>query len=177
MDEENKLEFVPDEEGMAPDFKNKIQKVKDELKKCETEKREYLDGWQRSKADFINYKKDEAKRFEGMVEFLTAGIMGGIIPVLDSFDLALKHELPKEVENGLILIRSQLEDVLKKNGIVEIKINPGDQFDPSRHESVGESESDELEGMIAEIMQRGYLMEEKVLRPVGGKIAKKRAVV
>lgn len=177
MDDENKLEFVPDEEGVAPDFKNKIQKVKDELKKCEAEKKGYLDGWQRSKADFINYKKDEAKRFESITEFLTAGIMGDIIPVLDSFDIALKHELPKEVENGLILIRLQLEDVLKKAGVGAMKTNPGDQFDPSRHESVSEIESDFPDGKIAEILQKGYLAGERILRPARVKISKKRTVI
>ena len=102
--------------------------------------------------------------------------MGGIIPVLDSFDLALKHELPKEVENGMILIRSQLEDVLKRGGVGALKINLGDQFDPSRHESVGEVESDEPDGTIAEITQRGYLIGEKILRPARVKISKRKGM-
>lgn len=171
------LELTPDEESMGEEVKNKIQKIKGELKQCEAEKKEYLDGWQRSKADFINYKKDEAKRFESTLEFLTAGIISDIIPVLDSFDLALKHELPKETERGFTLIRSQLEDILKKSGIAAIKVNLGDQFDPSRHESVAEMESDIPERMIAEEIQKGYLMGEKILRPARVKIAKKKTVV
>lgn len=167
------LELTPDEESMGEEVKNKIRKAKNELKQCEAEKKEYLDGWQRAKADFINYKKDEAKRFESMAEFLTAGIMGDIIPVLDSFDLALKHELPKETERGFTLIRSQLEDILKKSGITAIKVNLGDQFNTSLHESVGEIESDFPEEAVAEIIQKGYLFGEKVLRPARVKISKK----
>lgn len=166
------FEFVPDQEGAGVDFKIKIQKIKDELKKCEAEKKEYLDGWQRSKADFINYKKDEAKRFESMLEFLTAGIMADIIPVLDSFDLAFRQELPKEIERGFTLIRSQLEDILKKSGITTINVALGDQFDPSRHESMGEIESNFPEGTVAETIQKGYMLGEKVLRPARVKISK-----
>ena len=168
------LEFVPDEEGAGRELKDKTQKIRDELKKCEAEKKEYLDGWQRAKADFINYKKDEAKRFESMIEFLTAGIVGDIIPVLDSFDIALRHDLPEETKRGFTLIRSQIEDILKRNEVSEIKINTGEQFDPSRHESLGEIESEFPEGTIAEEIQKGYLIGERVLRPTRVRISKKK---
>src|SRR3989338_1914830 len=122
--------FIEEREGIAPDLHARLEKVKFALKRCEQEKREYLDGWQRDKADHINYRKDEGKRFEDMAQFVTAGFIQEILPVLDSFDLALGHELPKEVEKGVLLIRSQFRDVLKKRGLDEIEVKEGDEFNP-----------------------------------------------
>lgn len=169
------LEMIPDEENLAPDVQIKLKKLKDALKKCETERKEYLDGWQRAKADHINYRKDEGKRFEDMAQLVTAGLVQEILPVLDSFDLALSHGLPKEVEKGVLLIRSQLEEVLQKRGLDEIEVKEGEEFNSEKHESLGEVESEEPEGRVAEIVQRGYLFRERVLRPARVRISKGRS--
>lgn len=166
------VEFIPDEEGALPDLQKKIKKLKEELKKCEAERKEYLEGWQRAKADFINYRNDEGKRFEDMGRFVTAGLIQEVLPVLDSFDLALGHGLPAEVEKGVLLIRSQFEDILKKRGLEQIKVEIGEEFNPEKHESMGEVESDKPAGVIAEIVQRGYLFRDRVLRPARVRIAK-----
>jgi molecular chaperone GrpE len=105
------------------------------------------------------------------VKFAAENIIEDLVPVLDSFDLALEHEMPKDVERGVILIRSQLEDVLRRRG-VEIIRAKGEQFDPGRHESVGEIESDGPEGVVIEELQRGYLLHGKVLRPARVKISR-----
>ncbi|MFY9461811.1 MAG: nucleotide exchange factor GrpE, partial [Candidatus Sungiibacteriota bacterium] len=183
-DNEEKTEIVPDEEFEAADLSDealaesdaseKVKKLKDELKKCEAEKKEYLDGWQRSKADFINYKKDEGKRFEDMARFVIAGLVDDILPVLDSFDLALSHGLPAETEKGVLLIRSQFEDVLKKRGLLPITVQAGEKFDPQKHESVGEVESEEAAGAVAEVVQKGYVFQGRVLRPARVRIAKEK---
>lgn len=148
------------------------QKESTDLEKCEKEKKEYLEGWQRAKADFINYKKDEGRRLEDMAKFITAGFVQDILPVLDSFDLALGHDLSKESEKGILLIRSQFEDVLKKRGLEQIKTEPGDKFNPEIHESIGEVESEHPEGVIGEIVQKGYTFRERVIRPVRVRLAK-----
>lgn len=176
-DEETKneeIELVPDEDGLLPDLQKKFQKLKEELNKCEAERKEYLDGWQRAKADYINYRKEEERRFEDMAQFLTAGFMQELLPVLDSFDLALDHKFPKDVEKGVLLIRSQFEDILKKRGLNKIEVKEGDEFSPEKHESLGEIESDVPEGKVAEVAQCGYLFSGKVLRPARVKISKGR---
>lgn len=170
--QDNELELIPDEETTGPDFQAKIKKVKEELKKCETERKEYLDGWQRAKADHINYKKDEGKRFEDLAQFVTAGFIQDILPVLDSFDLALGHRLAPDVEKGVLLIKSQFEDVLKKRGLEQIKVLPGEEFNPEKHESIGEMESNQPAGTIAEEVQRGYTLRGRVLRPVRVRLSK-----
>ena len=172
--EEEILEIIADEENGPPDWQKKITKTKEDLKNCETEKKEYLAGWQRAKADFINYRKDEGKRFQEMAVFVAAGLVQEILPVLDSFNLALSHNLASEAEKGILLIRSQLEDILKKRGLEQIKVVSGEDFNPEKHESIGEAESDLPEGKIVEEIQRGYLFQGKVLRPARVKLAKNR---
>ncbi len=177
-DDEKKddIEIVADteEENNLPDLQKKTKKIKEDLKRCEAEKREYLEGWQRAKADHINYRRDENKRFSDMAIFATADFIQEVLPVLDSFDLAFNHNLAPEIEKGIFLIRSQLEDVLKRKGLEQIKTKAGDEFNPEWHESIGEVESDLPEGKIAEVVQKGYSFQDKALRPTRVKIAKSK---
>jgi len=165
-------------------LEEKPAETNDPLAQCEKEKQEYLAGWQRAKADHINYRKDEAKRFEDTARFVTAGLIQDVLPVLDSFDLALpsfasqnlggSQVLSQDAEKGVLLIKSQLCDILKKRGLEEIKVSPGDQFDPEKHESVGEAESEYPAGTIAEEMQKGYYFQSRVLRPVRVRLVKSK---
>jgi len=168
MGEEKKdnesLEFIIDEESGEINMAAKVKKLKEDLTSCHSERKEYLDGWQRTKADFINYKKDEGKRFEDMARFVAHGLIQDVLPILDSFDLAMGHWLPHEVGKGILLIRSQLLDILKRRGLEEMR-SEGQKFDPVYHEAVSEVESDREEGMIVEEIQKGYLLRGQVLRP------------
>ena len=99
MKDENDIEIIPaqsddieaGEEGDESDFKNRLKKVKDELKSCQKEKEEYLAGWQRAKADFINARKDEEKRMEEFAKFANKSILINFLQVADSVDMALRH--------------------------------------------------------------------------------------
>lgn len=150
--------------------------LEEKLQKCEVERKEYLDGWQRAKADYVNYKNEEGRRMEDMARFITAGFVQDILPVLDSFDLALHSSkgVAPEVERGILLIRTQFEDVLKRRGTEGIKVTPGDIFNPEIHESIGEVDSDFSEGVVAEEVQRGYILRGKVLRPARVRLAKRK---
>lgn len=171
---EENIELVPDEEHTLPDIQKKLKQEKEKLQKCEAERKEYLDGWQRAKADHINYKNEEGRRMEDMARFMTAGLTQELLPVLDSFDLALGHGMPPDLERGILLIRSQFEDILRKRGVSQIKVKPGDIFDPEHHEAVGEIEGEHPPGTIAEEVQRGYMLRERVLRPVRVRLSKPR---
>ena len=166
------MELIPDEEAVLPDLRARIKKLKDDLSRCEAERREYLDGWQRAKADLINYKKDESKRFAETVQFVSVAAMQELLPVLDSFDMALAHAMAPETEKGILLIRSQLTDILKKQGLEEIIVADGEAFDPQKHESVGETESQHPAGAIAEIVQKGYAVAGRIIRPARVKLAR-----
>jgi molecular chaperone GrpE len=166
------VEFLPEEDGDAVDLAAKIKKLTAQLRQCGEERKEYLEGWQRAKADYINYRKDEGKRFEDMARFVTAGLIQEILPVLDSFSLALSHGLAPEEQKGVLLIRSQLMDILKKRGVEELVVRVGDTFSPEKHESVGEIESELPAEVIAQELQKGYMFNGRVLRPARVRIAK-----
>jgi len=144
-----------------------------ELAKYKKERDEYLDGWQRAKAEFINYKKDEIKRFETLAKFANESIIRDLINILDSFDLATPAlERESKVEKGVYLIRAQLEDALKNYGLEKVIVSVGNSFDPSMQEAVAVVESDKPSGTVVEEIERGYMLNGKLIRPARVKVAK-----
>lgn len=166
---------MADEEG-GEELPKRLDKLRKDLALCRKEKQEYLEGWQRTKADLINYKKDETERKQAMSQFASEDVIYDILPVLDSFDLALKHDMPSDVEKGIRMIQGQLEEVLRRKGVQTIVVTKGDVFDITIHESIGEIQSDADEGSIAEEVQRGYRMHGKVVRASRVKIAKAKSI-
>lgn len=148
------------------------EKLKQEIEQCKKEREEYLNGWKRAKADLINYQKDEAKRFEEVIKFSNAAMVKELISVLDSFSLALKNG---KADKGIYMIKSQLEDTLKKTGLEKSESSVGKKFDPNFHEAVAEAESDMPAGDIIEEIESGYLLNGKVLRPARVKVSKSKS--
>jgi molecular chaperone GrpE len=149
------------------------EKAESELEKLKRERNEYLAGWQRAKADFINYKKDELHRMEKVAKYGEEELMRELVAILDSFDLGINAmERKGEVENGIYMIRAQMEDVLKRYGLSKIHVEPGDHFDPAVHEAIVEVESDSPPGTIVEEIEPGYRLHEKLIRPARVKVAK-----
>jgi molecular chaperone GrpE len=143
-----------------------MDEEKEKLMEAEKQRDEYLAGWQRAKADFVNYKKEEMKHLEDVSRYGSADFMRDLIAVLDNFDLALRT-LEKEgpVEKGIYLIRTQIEDILKKRGLEKIDIKEGDLFDPAVAEALAEIEMDKPVSTVVEIIEPGYRLYEKILRP------------
>lgn len=157
MDPENNTE-----ENKLPE--PTIDELKEQLDEAIAQRDEYLGGWQRSKADFINYKKEEAKQLEDISKYGNEKIIKELLSILHTFDLALKNmEKTGAADKGISLIRSQLEDVLKRRGVEKIELNPGDMFDPATAEAMMEIESESPPGSIVEIMEPGYRLHDKVL--------------
>ncbi|MBI4120659.1 MAG: nucleotide exchange factor GrpE [Parcubacteria group bacterium] len=166
-----------DEGGEASSFRDKEKKLREKLAQCEKERQEYLDGWQRAKADFINARKAEDESRKTLREFVKEDILSQILPVLDSFELAFRNKeawerADKGWREGVEHIYTQLIGILKSNSILEI--NPvGAHFDPNKHESVETVETDreEDDGKILEVTQRGYELNGRLLRPARVKIS------
>jgi len=123
----------------------------------------YLNSWKRCQADFENYKKDEARRQEDFSRFIKVNFILQILPVLDNFEASLAHVPEERKENGwvegIIHIKRQIEDILKSNGIEEIVVKVGDQFNPEIHEAVaGEGEK------VKKILQKGYRLNGRIIR-------------
>lgn len=143
------------------------------LKECQKQRDDYLAGWQRSRADFLNYKKEEAKRVTEILKYVTEDLLLKVLPVLDSFEKAEK-EIPEDEKSkyleGFLQIKSQLKDFLKNQGIEEIKA-VGEKLDPNFHE-VAESVKGGESGIIIEEVQKGYKLNGKVVRPAKVKVNK-----
>ena len=162
-EEEEKKENVED-----------LEKLKADLNKCLVEKEEYLNGWKRARADFINYTKEEAVHFETLAKLAVESLAKELLIVLDSFHLGLNMLSGDEkAQRGLLLIQSQLEDILKKYGITKIPVEIGKPFDPKTQESFMEEISAQYpEGSVLEEIETGYFLNNQVLRPAKVKIAK-----
>jgi molecular chaperone GrpE len=158
------------------ELKKEIEELKKKLEETEKLKNEYLAGWQRARADLINYKKEEMERVGSFIKIAQEGLIFEFLPILDNFDIAEK-EIPnelKENENmkGLLQIKQQILDFLRKKGVEEIK-SVGEKFNPAYHEVVGEVDTDQFEtGTIVEEVQKGYKINGRVLRPAKVKVAK-----
>jgi len=155
---------------------NQIKEYQKLLEKCEKEKKEYLEGWKRERADFLNYKKDEMERIEGLIKYANEELILKFLPILDNLEIAEKNisENLKENEEvkGLLQIKAQILDFLKSQGLSEIKAL-GELFDPHFHEAIDEIEDKEKDsGIIIEEVRKGYLLNNKVLRPSRVKIVK-----
>lgn len=150
-----------------------LKEIKEMLDKCQKEREEYLAGWQRAKADLINYKKDEARKFEEIAKYLSEDIIIDLITVLDHFDLGIAAlEKAGKAEKGVYMIRAELADILKKRGLSEILVKIGDKYDPKLAEAVAEVESNHPVGVVIEEIAKGYRLHDKVLRPAKVKISK-----
>lgn len=156
-------------------------KENEELVKLKSERDKYLNDWQKARADLINYKKEEEARLREVIKFANERLIKELIAVLDNFDLAIQSleiidntGVREKYLKGILLIKNQLEDLMKKEGLEEIKVEKGALPDLTYHEIVSEIETSEvLPGRIAEIFQKGYLFNGKLIRPVRVAVAKK----
>ena len=148
------------------DEDKKIDEMGELKAKCE----EYLNGWKRERADFLNYKKDEMERIGQLAKYANEEIILNILPVLDNLYLAQAHIN----DNGLSQVIKQFQDLLKKEGIEHIKVLEK-PFDPNTMEIVGESSGDPMSAnpeTVTEEIQRGYIMHGKIIRVAKVKISK-----
>jgi molecular chaperone GrpE len=158
----------PQEEGPAS--------PEDELETLRQQADEYFEGWQRERADFNNYKKRIERDQKLMTQSITGGIIKKYLAVQDDMERALKTR-PKEGEGaawaeGIDLILRKLQNILESEGIQQI---PADdlEFNPNIHEAISHEDSPDHEsGQIIEIVQQGYTIGDRVLRPALVRVAR-----
>ena len=132
---------------------------------------EYLQGWKRALADYDNLKKEFASARSGMYQSAVQQTAQQLIPILDSFDQALRFKpegLDKQTESwlqGILYVRTQLESVMKEMGIEPFG-TIGDSFDPHQHESSSEETREGTPaGVVLDVLQRGWKRDQSILRP------------
>ncbi|MFZ2038766.1 MAG: nucleotide exchange factor GrpE [Minisyncoccia bacterium] len=157
---------------MQKDPQDIIKKLRAKIKKLEGEKQEYLDGWQRSRADFANFKKINEEEKKAFVSFANRNLITEIIPVLESFDMAMSNKeawdkVPTNWRVGVEYIAQQLHGILENQGIKVINPAIGEVFDVTKHEAVEHVPTDKKENdhKVVSVVKKGYLYKDIVIIP------------
>jgi len=164
------VDFEPEEElGDLSAAQAKLRKLKSELAKTKSERQEYLDGWQRCKADSINARREMLQANQRAGARAKESLIEEIIPALDGFDIAAGSPAWGSVDagwrSGIDQIRNQMLDVLARNGVERFG-KVGEKFDHTLHEAVEERDDMSGEsGTLARILRYGYKVNDRVLRP------------
>ncbi len=148
----------------------KIKKIREKLTKCQKENKENLLGWQRSRADFVNAKKDNDEKIRESFSYARSEFIEELLPVVDSFEMAFSDKdawdkVDKNWRVGVEYIHSQLISVLESNGLKQI--NPiNEKFNPNYHTSVEiiDTNKKKEDDIVVNVIQKGYECNGKILR-------------
>jgi molecular chaperone GrpE len=161
-----------EEEAAASELEADLAK----LAQLESERDEYLDTLRRVQAEFENYRKRVIKEQTALVDRATEGLVERLLPVLDSFELALKNidaadsDDIENVRKGVELVYAELLGVLEKAGLSRVEAQ-GKPFDPNEHEAVMQDDG-EGEPVVADVLRTGYTLKGRVLRPAMVKVTR-----
>jgi len=161
-----------EENGEAlPDLESLMQALKDSQAKAD----EYLDGWQRARADFANYKRRIEREQSQVYQNAAGNILKRYIEILDDLERALKNR-PQDGDGatwaaGIELIYRKFLVILESEGVTQQQAQ-GSDFDPTLHEAISsEPHADYESGQIIEVIKNGYMLGERVLRPALVRVA------
>lgn len=156
---------------------DEYEALEKEMEALQAQVEEQQDGWLRTRADFDNYKKrierDSARTYQDAL----ASSIKTFLVVADDLERALKDK-PKSSDaaswvSGIELIYQKLLNQVKNQGVERIDVNPGDVFDPNFHEAITQEEHPEFsEGQIIDIVQPGYRISDRVIRPAMVRVAR-----
>ena len=156
---------VSDENAQAT-----VKKLRAGLKKALAEKQEYLTGWQKDKADFVNARKRDQDSQKDFIKFSNENLLTELIPVLDSFNMAFGNKetwekVDKNWRVGVEYIANQLKKVLEEHGVIELDPT-GQKFDPMRDEAVEYVPMTDAaqEHAVVTVIQKGYSLNGKVIK-------------
>jgi molecular chaperone GrpE len=153
-----------------------VEQLKKELEESRAQANEYLDGWQRARAEFANYKKRVDRDQAQTYQTAAGNILKRYLEILDDLDRALKKR-PQNGEGaswaaGIELIYRKFVSILEAEGVKAMDVE-GKTFDPNMHEAISQAEIPGFEsGQIVEEIQKGYMIGERVLRPALVRVAK-----
>ena len=165
------IEFVEEDgEGAEIAASNKIKKIREELGVCKKERDEHLAALQRARADYVNLKRDMEESGARSGKLAKEKLITDLLPILDAFDMAMGNketweQVDENWRKGIEYIHSQFHKVLEENGVSVVDDLKAD-FDPVKHEPLETIETDDkkLDQTIAEIIQKGYCIGDKVIR-------------
>lgn len=148
-----------------------VEALKKAFAEEEAKAGKYLANWQRAQADFINYKRRTEQEKGDIIKLANAALIFNLLSVVDDMERALDNISNKlagsKWVDGIVLIYRKFMAILEANGVSEMK-TLGEQFDPSLHEAVVHVEGES--GKIMAVVQKGYMMNNRVLRPAMVKV-------
>jgi molecular chaperone GrpE len=157
-----------------------LQALEKELESAKAQAAEYLEGWQRARAEFANYKRRVEKEQSEAYQNAASRVIGRFVDVLDDFNRA-EQDKPADMSDatalakwaaGVSLIQRKLQNILDAEGVERIPAE-GLVFDPALHEAVTHEDSDGHEpGQIIGVVRQGYRMGDKIIRPALVRVAK-----
>lgn len=149
--------------------------LEQQLADAKSEAQRYMEGWQRERADFANYKRRIERETKDASANAALSMLMSLLPIIDDFELAMGNIAP-ELQgnpwlNGVQLVQRKFQKLLDDNNVTVI--DPlGEVFDPSRHEAIASDDTGAYEsGHVTVTLQKGYVMGDKVLRPARVKVA------
>lgn len=166
------LEGAEASEAISPEE----QALRKEVDEWKGKAAEYLDGWQRARAEFANYKKRVERDQADTYKNASANVIKKFLDVLDDLERALKNR-PEEGDGaawagGVELVYRKLAAILESSGVTPMPAD-GQYFDPMLHEAISHEDSAEHEsGEIIEMVKQGYMLGERVLRPGQVRVAR-----
>jgi len=188
MDDEKKKPTSEDDAYVLEDTGESIEDIEDEMERTarqavsyspeaistgeSAESMEWRDRYVRAMADFENFRKRPEREKQDFFKYALAGVMKDLLPVLDNFDRALEHaEEGDDFHRGVFMIYKQLYDTLQKHGLRPIE-EAGIPFDPKIHEGVVREENPSVPSQtVVAILQKGYFLHDRLLRPALVKVA------
>jgi molecular chaperone GrpE len=168
---ETQAEVVAEAE-VSEQVSAEVEALKKQLEEAEARASEYKDSWMRSQAEFQNYKKRLERDNDMMRMHMKGDIIKKILPVLDDLERALQNRLADDLwASGIELIARKFQSVLDGEGIKRIEAE-GREFDPNFHEAISNEPNDEVEsGHVIAVVQNGYMLGERVIRPALVRVA------
>ncbi|MBI4117720.1 MAG: nucleotide exchange factor GrpE [Parcubacteria group bacterium] len=155
-------------QGLTAD-QAEMKSTESEAEKCHRERDEYLAGWQRVQADFANFKRQIEMERKDTVQFFNEELLRSMLPVLIHYEKATAYipfdQLQEPWVVGIIHIKKLFADVLSRNGILQIEVKKGENFDPVKHEAIKKESAEGKSGTILEVLEAGYTLHGKVLSP------------
>jgi molecular chaperone GrpE len=177
---DDRVSEMPEESlEIEVETKSLVEQVADlqaELEQLREQSEEYLQGWQRERAEFANYRKRVERERETYQQNITGDIVRRYLEVVDDLERALKNR-PQEGEGaawaeGIELIYRKLLSLLEAEGVQPMEVE-GQPFDPNLHEAISQEDSpDHASGEVIEEIKSGYMLGDRVLRPAQVRVAR-----
>jgi molecular chaperone GrpE len=158
--------------GPVPEAEADLAELQKQLSDAQAQAAEYKDGWQRSVADFQNYRRRVEAEKADTYQLAVGNIIKRYLPVLDDMERAIEGR-PADLAwaNGVELIYRKLQSILEAEGLKRIEAE-GQKFDPNFHEAISQEPADDVEcGTVIAVIRNGYMLGERVIRPAMVRVA------